>query len=412
MNVLKKSFKKLPAQIKLFILKIIDNYYYIKYKKYANYTRNKTGAKRNILIYHPSLFGYGGTEKNLHLLGEILSSEYKIFFCGADQNSPNNRKHILEKYGTILNFTYTKQDLIYPHFIHQAKPDIFSLIEKYNFDLIITASSGRIEYPLNIVRDVPILLINIFGAPAVQKNILATYFNAEVTKQAAEEYTGKNKSYKVMRIPVIKESSAQTSDLKNRLLIPSKSFVFGRIGRSDDNIFDPIGLLAFKKVLLTHPGSYYVIVSPSKKAVDLVKKHEINNVIFLPTTTKEDELWDFHYGIDTLAHFRIDGETQGLNICEALYCGKPVITHRSKYWNGHLEYLDSSFSRVADIDNIEEYSKYMIEFIETKNNNPEKWEQMCQDAKKCANRNFNKQKYSEQTLSHIKSLIKNETKNI
>jgi len=47
-------------------------------------------------------------------------------------------------------------------------------------------------------------------------------------------------------------------------------------------------------------------------------------------------------------------------------CAKPVITHKSFVWNEHLSYLDDSFSRVANQDNIEEYAQYLVEFIKNK----------------------------------------------
>jgi len=88
----------------------------------------------------------------------------------------------------------------------------------------------------------------------------------------------------------------------------------------------------------------------------------------LAPSAQEKDVWAFHQAIDVLAHFRKDGESCGLNIEEAMLCGKPIISHKSRIWNAHLKYLDGSFSRVAEIDNIKQYTKYMREFTELKQN--------------------------------------------
>ena len=194
--------------------------------------------------------------------------------------------------------------------------------------------------------------------------------------------------------------------MRNKLNIPENAFVFGRIGRPDDNIFDPIGILAFEKLVKEYNNAYYIIVSPSQLAIDLVNSKKIKNVLFLPTTAREQDKWDFYYSIDTLAHFRLDGETQGLNICEAMYAGKPIITHKSIMWNGHLEYLNKSFSRVSEIDDISEYYRHMKEMINIKNQNPQVWQNMSLSAKDCVNNFFNKDTYCKDIMEDVQSLIK------
>jgi hypothetical protein len=45
---------------------------------------------------------------------------------------------------------------------------------------------------------------------------------------------------------------------------------------------------------------------------------------------------------------------------------KPVITHKSHIWNAHLEYLDESFSRIANQNDIITYAEYLLEFAHLK----------------------------------------------
>ena len=138
--------------------------------------------------------------------------------------------------------------------------------------------------------------------------------------------------------------------------------VFGRIGRSDDSIFDPIGLLAFSIAVKTNPDIHYLIMSPADAAKKLVIEKKILNVHWLEPSYLEEDVWAFHQAIDVLAHFRNDGESFGLNIAESMLVGNPILTHRSHIWNAHLEYLDSSFSRYSEKDDYAQYAKNMIEF--------------------------------------------------
>jgi hypothetical protein len=42
--------------------------------------------------------------------------------------------------------------------------------------------------------------------------------------------------------------------------------------------------------------------------------------------------------------------------------GNPILTHKSSIWNAHLEYLDDSFSRYAEIDDYNQYGENIAQF--------------------------------------------------
>lgn len=84
---------------------------------------------------------------------------------------------------------------------------------------------------------------------------------------------------------------------------------------------------------------------------------------FLDPIYAEEDVWAFHNAIDVLAHFRYDGESCGLNIAESMLSGNPIISHRSRIWNAHLEYLSQDNSFVAGIDDIDAYGNAMEFFM-------------------------------------------------
>ena len=155
--------------------------------------------------------------------------------------------------------------------------------------------------------------------------------------------------------------------LRHELGIPDDHIVFGRIGRNNDNIFDPIGIRAFQQVVKKYPNIHYLIISPPPVLEKIIQTEGIPNIHYAPPSGDEKKMWGFYEAMDVLAHFRKDGESFGLNIVEAMFCGKPIISHKSRFWNAHLEYLEPSFSFVAETDNIQQYAFFMEFFAKPEN---------------------------------------------
>jgi len=394
---IKKIYNMMPGLIKRFIVWIYSEYYILKNKKflkekYPEYLlmqKNRKNTKPRILFYEIGGLGFGGTSKFLQILAKYLDhNKYDIYFMYSlrarrdihdsgnklfQRNVPLKETRMDYFKNTpikLIQFDYDKLESIPPYLIQGMSPSIFEVINKFNIDLLIATGAGYSEFPFNIIKNIPIILLNIFGSPNVQKNIL---YNICISKEVANKIRPilKKEKIKVMYVPSeypTKNSFENGKALRRRLNIKDDEIVFGRIGRASDNIFDPIGIMAFEQVVKEIPNIHYLIMSPPPILRKIVKEQKIPNVHFLNPSAQEEDVWAFHQANDVLAHFRKDGESCGLNIEEAMLCGKPIISHKSRHWNAHLEYLDDSFSRVAEIDNVKQYVEYMREFTELKQN--------------------------------------------
>lgn len=251
-------------------------------------------------------------------------------------------------------------------------------------------------------------MINIFGSPTVQKNIIKNIFISKTVQKYSEQYTGPSDKNVSLCIPVKDPiiNQIKIDSLKQKINLQSGDFVFGRIGRASDDIFDPIGIRAFQKIVTDFPNAKYLIMSPPPKVKSIVTEEKIKNVFFLDPSSDEEDIWAFHTVLDCLAHFRYDGETFGLNIAESMLVGNPIISHTSRIWNAHTDYLNSSFARVAEIDNTEEYAAFMKEFIFIKEKQPAVWEKMRVAAKEYAVRNFSEKEYIHKVKSILQSISK------
>jgi glycosyltransferase involved in cell wall biosynthesis len=243
-------------------------------------------------------------------------------------------------------------------------------------------------------------MLNIFGSPSAQNNIIKHICISEEVKNKIKHVVPENKT-SVMYIPSEKpkNETIRIKKIKDKFGIKKDGFVFGRIGRASNDIFDPIGINAFKEVVKKFPNSHYIIMSTPPIIKEIVEKENIPNVHFLEPSSDESDVWAFHQSLDVLAHFRNDGESCGLNIIESMLCGNPIITHKSHIWNAHLEYLKPEFSRVAEKGNDQQYAEFMEEMIKLKNT--EKWPEIRNNLKIYAEEKF----LIENNISKIEDII-------
>lgn len=413
--LLKKIFIRLPVSLKRTLVLLREAYfrYICLIKEREEYViQNNTSkirhSKKRLLLYHISGLSFGGTEKNLQSIANNLCDEYEVFFLYSNKDVKNDRLDYVDKKVHCIKFNYTEKSSKYPFYIKGMMPHIKNIIHKNEIDLLITADSGYTQYPINTITNIPIIMINIFGSPTLQKNIVSNVFISKEVQRHSEKYTGARKGNLSLFIPILilsdhNNGKKKAEEIRNNFGISNDDFVFGRIGRNENSIFDPIGIRAFQKVVRDIPHAHYIIMSPPPILEKIVADENVPNVHFLPPSSNEVDIWGFHYAIDSLAHFRHDGETFGLNIAESMYAGNPIISHRSRIWNAHAEYLDISFSRIADIDDTTMYAEYMREFILLKKETPEKWLRMREKAHHFAEEHFSEKKYKES----IKKLITN-----
>lgn len=378
-----------------------------KEKKEYSFTVQKKAphSRKRILVYHLYGSAFGGTEKNLQVMANGLVDEYDVYFMCSDPKTANSRLAFLDKRITIILFEFSSVESSYPYFIHGMNPHIKNIVNKYEIDMVLVSEIGHSVYPVITMLNVPIIMINNFGSPTVQKNIKHVNYVSTTVRDKALFWIGKQ-TYSVLNTPTTQPMpKSDVEDLRTHFAFKEIDFIFGRTGRNSDAIFDPIGIRAFKKVVGKHPEAHMLVMAAPPALEKIVREENIPNVTFLPPTMKEEDIWAFHHALDTLTHYRYDGETLGLNIAESMRVGNPIISHVSHIWNAHVAYLTPEFSRVAEIDNVDQYASYMEEFIELKKTNPKSWDTMRRESKEAGDRLFSKEKYVARFKEAIKAVL-------
>jgi glycosyltransferase involved in cell wall biosynthesis len=376
MLTLNKIHNQLKTSSKLYWF-LREQYVIFFSRLYRINDKPKKSKKTRVLFYHINSLGHAGTEKFLQILAKYLDKTlYEVYYLYPDKldeiKGYQDRYNYLAEDGVrLIPFDYTNTDSKPPHFIKGMNPDIKQTITGLGIDVLVTPGAGCADYPFSIIKNVPIILLNIFGQPNVQNNIT---HHICISKEVADKIVNIVPENKVKVFPVPSEgptdsAEAKGVELRHKFNIPESDMVFGRIGRAENNIHDPIGIEAFKIALKTNPHIHYLIMSPAPVLVEQVEREKIPNVYFVSPSSNEEDIWAFHGAIDVLAHFRSDGESFGLNIAESMLSGNPIITHKSHIWNAHLEYLDDSFARIAERNDYQTYAKYMLEFADLKKNN-------------------------------------------
>lgn len=117
---------------------------------------------------------------------------------------------------------------------------------------------------------------------------------------------------------------------------------FGRVGRDDGDIYDPVNLDAY--VMVEKENTYFIALNPSDNLKEKAVELGVKNVRWVDPTLDDVRLSKFYNTMDVLAHARKDGECNPGNCWEAMAHGKPVISHLGIPYNGHIEEIgDAGF---------------------------------------------------------------------
>ena len=304
------------------------------------------------IVHYSHQLGLGGVEKCMQYFLEYLHNAGHECYCihnrkNTDEAGGYRERLIQDILGDKRVLAYSSEEDFF-HRLNKIQPDIFHIHRggwPNEFPIV-----PRLKSYVNKCVET-----NIFGGVDPTSVIdLTLYTNTHLLKGGRFLNRKFDNLYSPVRLP------AHQKDLRQELEISTSTFVMGRIGRPDDNIFDPISLRALKVIEeKTDYDLLYLIQSPPPIMIKTAREMGLKKVRFLevPIIT-DDEITSFYNTIDILAHARKDGEICPSNIQEAMIHGKPVISHRSRRANGHKLFVKRC-GFFTGIDNYKQYAKYI-----------------------------------------------------
>ena len=316
-----------------------------------------TSTKKPIVIHHHNNLTMGGTEKMCQIFLKYFVKDNTFDHYVAYKADGNNTRepYFKEIVGLERMICYESPSKLL-NIIHGLKPFI---LHRY--------SAGIPEYPF--VREIKqhtkhFVSTSVFGNQDDTIDISKVIYVSKhvqwmAGKTGIPEKGVRYPDHHVVRNPI--EAPYSTENLREELGIPNDAFVFGRIGRDDESIYDPINIQAFSKV--ADSNSYFVFVNPSGSSRRDIERLRITNARYIERTTSEVRLSQFYNTIDVLAHARKDGECNSAAIFEAAAHRKPVISHYGEVFRGNIETIQDSGFVVLSGD-VDEYARIMKAFID------------------------------------------------
>ena len=309
-----------------------------------------TSRKKPIVIHHHNQLTLGGTEGMCqiflkHFVKDHTFDHYVAYRADGDKTREPYFKEIVGEEKMICYESPAKLLNI----IHGMKPFI---LHRY--------SAGIPEYPF--VREIKqhtkhFVSTSVFGNQDDTIDISKVIYVSKHVQWMAGKQSAEN--HLVVRNPI--EAPHSTENLREELGIPKDAFVFGRIGRDDESIYENINIRAFAEV--ERDNVYFVLVAPSNKCRNDIERFGIKNVRYVERTTSKVRLSQFYNTIDVQAHARKDGECNSGAHYEGFAHRVPLISHYGTTFQGHLETTGAGGFVVLGGD-VEEYARIMRAFID------------------------------------------------
>jgi glycosyltransferase involved in cell wall biosynthesis len=317
-------------------------------------------AKPNILFYDDRGLLPGSISKLYLIMSKMLEDEFNIFLTYAPKYGEAMKSDYLGTRVTLIPFEFEYQSPHEPHKMVNMNPNVEQIISKYGINCVCLSVFAHYQYPINKVpASVPFVLISPFGHYCTNGNVCKTYVSGISNAKRLLKRGVKNVEpmYNPLADPAAEYLTKQPVD---------ERVIFGRVGRPDESIFDPISVKAFKKLEELYGDKVkYVVVNAPPGWKALAAQLDIKNMDYRANLSHTD-LAKVYQEIDVLAHARKDGETVGVAIAEAMLAGNPVITHRSLEHNDHFDILDPSFARWCAVNDSEQYFQNMAWMVEHK----------------------------------------------
>ena len=296
------------------------------------------GFGKKLIVHYLHHLGIGGTAKVVQLLCKNFMKMDKKFH------------HVLayKAHGELEREPFFEEILGKENLISYASvPEFYEIIKEIKPFIMHRQTSGQPEMPFvpPIVEQVNhVISTAIFGHVDESIPLSRVIYISNHMQHCAGVF---GPTIRMIGIPV--EAPLTQENLREELNIPQDAFVFGRLGRDDNDIYDPVNLIGFSQV--EDDNTYFVALSPSDFLKDKATELGITNIRYVDKTVDDVRISKFYNTLNVLAHSRKDGECNPGNIWEGFAHGKPVVSHYGIPYNGHIQEIGNCGFVVGRKDN-------------------------------------------------------------
>ena len=294
----------------------------------------------------------GGTEKYLQTLAANLPKEQfevDYYYTHAAPLLGNSWTHPDTNYDRLeymnlhdINLVHVEcaaRDDRYGPPYKWVDTNFWSLFDEGKYDIVQTGRSGYREFPFDRMNNsIFVDSIHGYGGQGIEKreNIAKTVLLSNTHVKKWLKNGGDEEKIEV--IPPLVEMPPKTpSTLRSDLDVDANIHIFGMHQGDRDDIFSSMPLEAYS--LIESDETLFVMLGGSSKYRRQSNSLGIKNIKFLDFTGDALSISNFVSGLDVFAHGRHDGEVCSAAIIEALYHGKPIVSHPALNM-GHVEQIE------------------------------------------------------------------------
>ena len=303
------------------------------------------------VVHHLNGLGMGGSEGMTQILLSYLAQndmKYEHYLAYKLENDKDRLPFFRDALGS-RNIIGYNGEAEFEHKMASLKPFVLHRV-----------SAGIPEYPFvpEVKKHVKhFISTSVFADQDNSTEISKVIYVSQHLKLRAG--FGDNPNHVVLRNSI--EAPAVHTNLREELKIPKDAFVFGKIGRDDANIYDPINIKAYAQIATDN--TFFILVNAGKLVRSDCVRLNLPNVIFLDPTSSKVRLSQFYNTIDVLADARKDGHCNAAVHWESAAHGKPVISHYGVPYNGMVETIQDTGFVVLPGD-VDEYARIMKAFVD------------------------------------------------
>ena len=338
------------------------------------------------VLYQLNNLGYGGTEKSILTFIENLDKNKfePYLYLNSDINSlkfwiVKLLAHFSERYSLKYNEKYIRNFVRVDQFkdalnqrliIGRGMQGLINAISKINPDIIHFNRGIEEDFytkSISKIDDRHVLIeTNIFGESSNAEyldRLKKVIFSSHWLCSRANWAVGPKKEVLYLPVKDFKVSEKKREKTRHTLQIPKDAIVVGRLSRPNLDDGDFI-LQVFEEILLCKPSIIFITIGSTEEFQ--FKTAKSTSIINLPPSVDEDALASFFSAIDVFMHYRVEGETFGLNIAEAMTAGLPIVTHISSRDNAQVELVTKYRTCGIVIENLSAagYARALIQLFD------------------------------------------------
>ncbi len=228
-------------------------------------------AKFNVLFYDDVGMIAGSVSKLFVTMGKILTEAGFTVYLAYAKKHGEAMKPFFEQAGVkLIPFDFSYRRGYEPHKVMDMRPSFEEIVKQYKIHCACLCVFAHYQYPLNTMpASFPFILISPFGHYSSNGNVSKTYVSGRSNLERLIKRGVKN----------VETFFNPLADVPEEFLVKppvGNQAVFGRIGRGEDAIFDPIAVRAFKKLEDVYGDLVkYIVVAPPPAWRELAGKLEI-----------------------------------------------------------------------------------------------------------------------------------------